>query len=89
MAIFALTKEVANAAITVTPTIFAAEEILPILSLKVSITLVPSLNPKYPINNLMTSIEINIDNQKPIGANPRPSIANPANIVENKGAIPN
>jgi len=38
---------------------------------------------------LMTSIEINIDNQKPIGANPRPSIANPANIVENKGAIPN
>ena len=48
MAIFALTKEVFNAAITATPPIFAAEEILPILSLKVSITLVPSLNPKYP-----------------------------------------
>ena len=74
MAIFALTK-VANAAITVTPTIFAAEEILPILSLKVSITLVPSLNPKYPINNLMTSIEINIDNQNPSEQIPdRPSL---------------
>ena len=33
MAIFALTKEVFNAAITATPPIFAAEEILPILSL--------------------------------------------------------
>ena len=46
MAMLALTNDVANAAITVTPTILAAEEIFPILSLNVSMTLVPSLKPK-------------------------------------------
>ena len=75
MAIFALTKEVANAAITVTRQYLLLKKFYQFYHLRFLITLVPSLNPKYPINNLMTSIEINIDNQNPSEQIPdRPSL---------------
>ena len=51
--------------------------------------LVPKRYPKYPINTLIANILSNIANQYPIGANPNPSKAKPAKIVENNGANPN
>ena len=41
------------------------------------------------MNTLIANILNNIANQYPIGANPKPSRAKPAKIVENNGAKPN